>query len=136
MRTTSPVVLLVEAQNDSRAMFGIALLARGFQPVLAASGEDAIARIGDLLPDIVVTESTLPGMSGLELVMRLRRHANAHDVGVILLADPDDSLQWQRARAAGCDGIITKPCRLDALASHVRELLRARQVGVAVAGPS
>ena len=134
MPSTSPIVLVVDPQPASQAMFGHALLAMGFQSVLAESGEDACARIDDLRPDVVVTESTLPGMSGVEFVMRLRRQAGGSDIGTILLADPLDSLQWQRARAAGCDGIIVKPCRLDVLASHIRDLLRARQMSLAGPG--
>ena len=121
-----PLVLIVDDDEDSRAMYAFGLLAMGFQPVMAVTVEDAFARACEIAPDAIVTDVTLPGMSGLDLVRRLRGDARTSAMGIVVLTGNTSSLVRQQADAAGCDRFIVKPCLPDALALELREVLADR----------
>ena len=79
-------MLIVDDHEDSLAMYTLGLLAMGFQPITADSGEDALARACEYRPDVVVADITLPGISGLDLTRRLRGDARTRDAGIIVLS--------------------------------------------------
>jgi CheY-like chemotaxis protein len=123
----SPVVLIVDGHEDSRAMYACGLLAMGFQPVLAATGEEALARAGELHPDAIVADVRLPGISGLDLTRRLRGDLSTRETGIVVLTGHAGADVVQEATAAGCDRFLLKPCLPDALAFQIREVLMNRQ---------
>jgi CheY-like chemotaxis protein len=120
------VVLLVDDDQDSLAMYAFGLLAMGFQPVTAATGEEAFARACELRPDAVVAEASLPGISGLALTQRLRNDARTKNAGIVVLTGHGEASIREQADAAGCDRFIVKPCLPDALAFEVRDVLVTR----------
>ena len=127
MQVTSPVVLIVQDHDDSPAMYALGLLAMGFQPFTAKTGEEAFARACDIRPDVVVADVTLPGISGLDLTRRLRADARTSDTGIILLTGHLSPSVKREADAAGCDRFILKPCLPDALACEISDVLFKRR---------
>lgn len=86
----------------------------------AASGEEALALVPDLRPDLVVLDVQMPGLNGFETARRLLR---GHPAVPVVITSADDDPQYERlAREAGARGYIAKK-RLSALA--VRELLES-----------
>ena len=123
VHTTPPVVLIVDDDEDSLAMYGIGLLAMGFQPVTAATGEEALARAREIQPDAVVADVSLPGISGLDLTRRLRNDARTKNTAIVVLTGHAALSVRDQAGAAGCDRFLVKPCLPDALAFEVRDAL-------------
>ena len=107
-------------------MYACGLLTMGFQPVTAASGEEAFARACEIQPDAVVADVSLPGISGLDLTRRLRDDARTKNTGIVVLTGHAALSVRQQADAAGCDRFIVKPCLPDALAFEVRDVLMNR----------
>jgi two-component system cell cycle response regulator DivK len=114
--STSPRVLIVDDDDDTREMYTVALTVMGFQAVAATNAEEASAQARDVRPDVIVTDLTLPGLSGLDLARRLRGDARTTDTGIIVLSGHSSESMEQRAREAGCDRYLVKPCLPDALA--------------------
>src|SRR6187455_1124047 len=127
MNARPPVVLIADHHQDSLAMYAFGLLAMGFQPVMAVTGEDAFARACETHPDVVVADVSLPGMSGLDLTRRLRDDARTRDTGIVVLTGHAEASVKQQADAAGCDRFLVKPCMPDALAFEVRDVLLNRR---------
>jgi two-component system cell cycle response regulator DivK len=123
----SPVVLLVDDHEDSRAMYAISLLAMGFQPVATTTAEDGFSRACRIHPDVVVADMTLVGASGVELARRLRGDPRTKDAGIIVLTGHAFGSTRQDAMDAGCDRFLLKPCLPDVLALEIRDLLNRRQ---------
>jgi two-component system, cell cycle response regulator DivK len=124
---TGPNVLLVEDDQDGRRMYTEWLTGSGFRVSQAHNGLQALERALDLLPDVVVTDLNIPGIDGFELTRRLKHDPRTRDIPVIAVtgyaafaADPE------RARRAGCDVVLPKPCSPDELESAIRSLITER----------
>ena len=117
------VLLLVEDHEDSRQMYA-EFLKTSFDVVAAADAEQGLAVLRERRVDIVVTDLSLPGMNGLELVAEVRRDAALRAVPIVCLSGYGGHAHEQRARAAGCDRILQKPCTPDALADIATQLVR------------
>ena len=74
----------------------------------------------------IVTDLTLPALSGLDLARRLRADARTTDVSIIVLSGHSSESTEQRARKAGCDRYLVKPCLPDALALQIHNVLAVR----------
>jgi two-component system, cell cycle response regulator DivK len=118
-----PLVLVVEDHDDTRDMY-VAFLSSSFQVMDAGDAEQALAAIAARRPDLIITDLSLPGMDGFELIARVRRERATADIPVICLSGYGGPTHEEGARAAGCDRILQKPCALDVLQQTVEELLR------------
>jgi CheY-like chemotaxis protein len=90
----------------------------------ASEGEEALALVRDLQPDLVVLDLMLPGKSGLEVLNELRSDRSAGETPVVVVT------AWTHAEeavlAAGADRFISKPFEPDQLQATVKELLATR----------
>ena len=117
-------VLLVEDDPDGRLAYTEWLADAGFRVIAAHNGLQALERAFDHRPDVVVTDLNIPGIDGYELTRRLKQDPRTSDVPVLAVtgyaafaADPG------RARRAGCDAVLPKPCSPDELEAAIRALI-------------
>lgn len=123
MRTgDAPLVLLVEDDRDTREMYSEYLSYSGLRVTEAPSGRSALERVREQTPDIVVTDLAMPGMDGLELSRRLRAEPPTRDVPIIAVTGNPT----ERAREAGCDVMLEKPCTPDALLKVIEHVLETK----------
>jgi two-component system, cell cycle response regulator DivK len=111
-----PLVLLVEDDRDTREMYSEFLSYSGLRVAEAASGRGALETARQQRPDVVVTDIAMPGMDGVELSRRLRSAAPTREVPIIAVSGN----ACARAREAGLDVVLEKPCSPDHLL-HVIE---------------
>jgi two-component system cell cycle response regulator DivK len=116
-------VLLVEDHLDTRQMYA-EFLGLEFNVVTAADGENALTLMRLQPPDVIVTDLSLPGIDGFELIARVRSDPTLRHIPVICLSGYGGHEHEQRALAAGCDRILQKPCMPDALAEVVAEAIQ------------
>lgn len=102
-------------------------LSASFEVLQAADGAGALEMMGVRRPDLIITDLSLPGIDGFELISRVRSDALMRAVPVICLSGYGGRAHEQRARDAGCDCILQKPCMPDALAAVAIEMLHARK---------
>jgi two-component system, cell cycle response regulator DivK len=115
-------VLLVEDDQDTREMYFEYLSYSGMVVTEAATGRRALERVAEHRPDIVVTDIAMPEMDGLELSRRLRAEATTRDVPIIAVSGQASA----RAREAGADVVLEKPCEPDKLLHVIEDVLRER----------
>jgi two-component system KDP operon response regulator KdpE len=96
-------------------------VARGYEVVTAADGEDAIAEVEASVPDLVVLDLNLPGIDGMEVCRRLRSWTR---VPILILSVREDEAGTVRALDLGADDYLTKPFGVEELLARVRALLR------------
>lgn len=118
-----PLVLLVEDHQDTRQMYA-EFLGLSFEVMPVADGEEGLAALRARRPDLVITDLSLPGMDGFELIAHIRNDPALRAIPVVCLSGYGGHAHEQRARAAGCDRILQKPCMPDALADIAAELIR------------
>ncbi|MEP6918100.1 MAG: response regulator [Acidobacteriota bacterium] len=121
--TALPVILLVEDHEDTRQMY-VAFLSATFDVMSAADATEALNLINSRPPDLVITDVSLPGMDGLELIARLREDPRLQSVPTICLSGYGGEAHQERAREVGCARVVEKPCMPDVLAAIAADVLR------------
>ncbi len=121
----SPLVLLVDDDRDTREMYATYLAVHGFQVEQAHDGRQALMMLDGLRPDVLVTDLTLPGLDGFALARRAR---DQHPESLRVVAVTGYSLEnvADRARSAGVDRVLLKPCMPDKLVAEIRALLSSQ----------
>ena len=121
--TVLPLILVVDDFDDNRAMYAEYLALNGFCVAEASDGEQAVAQATELLPVLVVMDLSLPGIDGWEATRRLKSDARTKHIVILALTGHAEPSHAQRARDAGCDDFVAKPCLPDELLAKVRGLL-------------
>lgn len=116
-------VLLVEDHLDTRQMYA-EFLGLDFDVMTAGDGEDALSLIRLQPPDVIVTDLSLPGIDGFELIARVRADRTLRTIPIICLSGYGGHEHEARALAAGGDRILQKPCMPDTLAEVVAATIR------------
>jgi len=116
-----PLLLLVEDHTDTREMYA-EFLGPSFDIVEAADAEQAIAAMRLRVPALVITDYSLPGIDGFELIKRMRDSEATRSVPVICLSGYSGNVHQREALAVGCDMVMEKPCQPDVLALAAQTL--------------
>jgi len=117
-------VVVVDGDETLRVLLQRALAIEGFAVTLLSSAADVENRLRIGVPDLLVLNAVLPGMSGIDICRRLRTTPATHRLPIILLVAGDDRDEPRAALAAGADDCITKPFSAGELVVRVKNLLR------------
>ena len=128
-----PLVLVVEDEAALATMLRYNLEKQGFRVDEAADGQEALTRISEAAPDLVLLDWMLPVMSGIEVCRQIRRRPDTRDLPVIMVTARTDDQDAVRGLNTGADDYITKPFNMEALLARMRALLR-RAGGVPAKG--
>ena len=118
------LVLVVEDEPALVTMLRYNLERQGFRVDEASDGQEALARIAERRPDLVLLDWMLPSLSGIEVCRQIRRRPQTRDLPVIMLTARDDDQDSVRGLNSGADDYIPKPFNLDALVARIHALLR------------
>lgn len=102
-------VLIVDDNEANLKLARLLLAGDGFEVRTAVDGETASALVGAWSPHVILMDLQLPGLDGLEVTRRLKADAATRGIVVLALTAYAMKGDEDRARAAGCDGYITKP---------------------------
>jgi DNA-binding response OmpR family regulator len=119
-------VVIVDPDADTRALYRTALHASGFDTDEAEDGREALAKAFADRPLAVVVETRLPFVDGYDLCRILAHDAFTAGVPVIVVSGDAEDSQVERARNAGADAVLTKPCLPETLIAEIRRVLDAR----------
>jgi CheY-like chemotaxis protein len=118
-----PLVLIVDDHDDTRELYVTSLTALGFEAIAAADCAQASRRAWESRPDIVVTDLTLSGGDGWQLIQDLKHEARTRHIPVVLLTGQADPQLRERADRESCAAFFVKPCLPDELAAELRHVL-------------
>ena len=116
-------ILIVDDDPDALSILETILSARGHDAHGAAGGEQALARLDGLHPEVVILDVMMPGMSGWDVARRIRRHPNHADVGIVMLTARDGDDARREGADAGADVYLVKPVGLAELEERIDALL-------------
>jgi CheY-like chemotaxis protein len=116
-------VLLVDRDAETRQLYGEFLRTFGCDVDEASDGREALAKAVSRRPDVVVTETRLQGMSGLELCRLLRRDPATRDISLVVVTGDAFRQDLKAAVTAGADAVMVKPCLPEELAAEIGRLL-------------
>ncbi|MDX2032951.1 MAG: response regulator transcription factor [Blastocatellia bacterium] len=114
-------ILVVDDEPQITRVLRRSLMSHGYNVRIANDAESALDTMAEWLPDLVITDLSMPEMDGLELTRRIRR---LHALPVIVLSVKGEELTKVRALDEGADDYITKPFGIDELLARIRAALR------------
>jgi two-component system OmpR family response regulator len=115
-------VLVVDDEPNIVDVVSMALRFQGFEVASAATGNDALARVRDFHPHVIVLDVMLPDMEGFEVARRLA--AEKANVPILFLTARDATEDKLRGLTTGGDDYMTKPFSLEELVARLRNILR------------
>lgn len=118
-------LLVVEDDDDIRALFYATLRRAGYQPRVASSGQQALDEVDELVPDLVISDVSMPGLSGLDVCRALKAEPRTAGTAVLLISALSSEQDREAGLQAGADDYLTKPIRPAVLLERVRSLLGA-----------
>ncbi len=119
--TVEPLLLVVDDEVGVLRLMKLELSAQGFRVVTASDGDEALRIAEEQRPDAVVLDIMMPGLSGLEVMRRLRERSN---VPIILVTAKDKDSDKVRGLELGADDYVVKPFNPDELGARIRAVLR------------
>jgi two-component system cell cycle response regulator DivK len=119
-------ILVVEDDPDSMRVLTYALNSAGFEVVMAYGGRDAVAKVKRHMPDLVLTDLSMPEVSGVEVIYAIKQDPDVCHIPVLAVTSYVWEWQGRGATQVGCDGFIAKPVRPTELVEAVRRHLGQR----------
>jgi twitching motility two-component system response regulator PilG len=111
----SCTILVVDDSPTVRKLISGKLEKSGHTVVLAVDGMDALAKINEVVPDLVLLDITMPRMDGYQVCKLIRNNNTTKDIPVVMISGKDGFFDKVRGRMAGSTGYITKPFGPDTL---------------------
>src|SRR6516165_12036818 len=121
-----PLILVVDDVPDNVEILQMRLEAQGYEVATAADGIEALEKIGELKPDLVLLDVMMPKLDGIETVKRLKADVSLPFIPVILVTAKADASDVVGGLEAGGDDYLTKPVDHAALSARVRAMLRIK----------
>ena len=119
-------ILVVDDIADNVEILRMRLTSLGYEVVVAEDGEQALARVRETLPDLILLDIMMPKIDGLEVVRRLKADARLPFIPVILVTAKASPKDVVAGLDAGGDDYLTKPIDQGALVARVRAMLRIK----------
>ena len=102
-------ILVVEDNEKNMKLFRDVLEAKGYQPIEAVTGEDAVELAAEHVPALILMDSQLPGIDGTEALSRIRADERTASIPAVALTAQAMAGDRERFLEAGFDGYISKP---------------------------
>lgn len=119
-----PTVLIVEDEAPLLTLLRYNLEKQGFRVDEAADGQEALLRVAEARPDVMLLDWMLPSLSGIEVCRQLRRRAETRDLPIIMVTARTEDQDAVRALDIGADDYIAKPFAIEHVIARIRALLR------------
>jgi adenylate cyclase len=124
----APLILAVDDTPQNLSLLTRRLQSQGYMVATAADGEEALTRVAELVPDLVLLDVMMPKLDGIETVRRLKADAAYRHIPVILVTAKSDPRDVVEGLDAGGDDYLTKPIDHAALLARVRSMLRIKML--------
>ena len=124
-RAEPPLVLVIDDDPDARTICERTLRAAGYRTATVASGPEALARIGDLRPALVVLDLAMPGTDGMGVLRALRAQPALAATPILVFSGLAGDAE-ERAREAGGSAFCQKPIEPRRFLDQVRQLCPPR----------
>jgi two-component system, cell cycle response regulator DivK len=120
---TAPLILVVDDFDDGRELIVEILDHAGYRVEEARDGHEALEKVGQLLPDLVMMDLSLPGVDGWEVTRRIKAMKKTRGIPVMAFTAHALAEPATRALEAGCVSVLTKPCLPARIVSEVNRIV-------------
>lgn len=117
-------ILIVEDEEPLTLLLRYNLESEGYAVESVGRGDEAETRLRESVPDLLILDWMLPGLSGIELCRRLRARPDTERMPILMLTARGEETERVRGLATGADDYVVKPFSVPELVARVRALLR------------
>jgi len=122
-------ILVVDDNATNMKLLRVLLMTEGYDVRTAMDAKEALTVLAQFRPKLILMDVQLPGMSGLELTRQLKLDPATRDIVIVAVTAYAMKGDEERARAAGCDGYLSKPIDTRTLAAIIAKHLSAVRSG-------
>ncbi len=116
-------VLIVDDERLTRAVLQRNIILAGYDVMVASNGQEAIEKIREAAPDLIVVDLVMPDMNGFEMCRRIRNNEQTMKTPVIVVSALQSQTDIEEAKASGADVYLTKPIKPEDFIKHVKKYL-------------
>ena len=121
-------ILVAEDEKDIRELIGFTLRFAGFEVTLVNNGVEAVEKVSEMQPDLIILDVRMPKMTGYEACRQLQENSDTNTIPVVFLSAKGQETEIKQGLASGAVEYIVKPFAPDELTNQVKEILQ--RVGV------
>ncbi len=119
-----PKVMVVEDEEALSELLKYNLVAEGYEVEIIDRGDDAVLRLRETVPDLLLLDWMLPGLSGIELCRRVRMRKETQALPIIMLTARSEESERIRGLSTGADDFVVKPFSVPELMARIKAMLR------------
>lgn len=117
-------ILVAEDERDIRELIAFTLRFAGFDVELASNGEDAVKKVPQMQPDLILMDVRMPRMTGYQACDALKKQPETKDIPVVFLSAKGQESEIDEGLRAGAMDYILKPFAPDELTTQVKKILK------------
>ncbi len=125
-------ILVVEDEQAIREMLEMILEKEGFEAIIAETAEQALEILSETIPDLILLDWMLPGISGIELEKKLKKSDSYNAIPIILLTARGEEEDKIKGLETGADDYITKPFSPRELIARIKAVVRRTNKSLSV----
>jgi DNA-binding response OmpR family regulator len=127
MPEAKPVILVADDDPEILSLLSIRLNRAGYKVLEAADGEQALARVRESYPELIVLDVMMPGKNGWEVAKELRHDARFKNIGIIMLTAIGEKINEMTSPLYGADEYIDKPFEFADLEAKIVSVLQRKK---------
>ncbi len=117
-------VLVIEDDERTRNLYKAAITFQGIDVILAHNSEIGFSKVKKESPDLIILDIMLPDSEGINLIKKLKQHAETHSLPVIILSDlKNESIKKEASILGACDYLVKSESSVGEIIKKVREAL-------------
>lgn len=116
-------ILIVDDERLTRAILQRHIVLAGYDVIVASNGQEAMQKIQEVTPDLVVVDLVMPDMNGFEMCRRIRSNEQTKKTPLIVVSALQSQADIDEAKSSGADVYMTKPIKSDEFISQVKRYL-------------
>ena len=119
----SEQILIIDDDEDTLILIGMILKRRGFEPITASSGPEALSALARTVPDLIILDVMMPGMDGNQVCQQIKADSRTANVPVVMLTARSETANQIEGLLAGADDYVVKPVSTEELMASVQSAL-------------
>ncbi|MCK9364389.1 MAG: two-component system response regulator [Syntrophales bacterium] len=120
------LILVVDDEDRNRRLMEALLIPLGYEVILAADGEDALRKVQETPPDVILLDVMMPGISGFDVAKQLKENEETKIIPIVMVTMLQDVENRIKAIEAGADDFLSKPVDRTELQARVNSLVQVK----------
>jgi len=121
-------ILIADDHHQNCELLDAYLSEEGYETFMAYDGKEAVEKVAECQPDLILLDIMMPKLSGYEVCEKMKSNPETKDIPILIVTALNEQGDIEKAVKAGCDDFLSKPVNRLELKTRVRSLLRVRHL--------